>query len=160
MNKLMLRAGLPLVAVVAALAWFTFASRGKKAASSHLPAKVGRGGQTLQIDAENSCPATMHVSFESLSKSSGQPPSLQSSEKIPAGTSSWNIDVPPGVGGYIELDADRPNPGDSLTMRIRMNGRLLDEQTDKLNAPPDPKTAFLLRDHFDDYSDPAQQADR
>jgi hypothetical protein len=160
MNKFMLRAGLPLVAVVAALAWFTFGSRGKKAASSHLPAKVGRGGQTLQIDAENSCPATMRVSFESLSKSSGQQPSLQSSEKIPAGTSSWNIDVPPGVGGYIELDADRPNPGDTLTMRIRMNGRLLDEQTDKLNAPLEPKTAFSLQDHFDDYSDPAQQAGR
>ena len=102
----------------------------------------------------------MRVSFESLSKPSGQRPSLQSSEKIPAGTSSWNIDVPPGVGGYIELDADRPNPGDTLTMRIRMNGRLLDEQTDKLNAPLEPKTAFSLQDHFDDYSDPAQQADR
>ena len=102
----------------------------------------------------------MRVSFESLSKSNGQQPSLQSSEKIPAGTSSWNVDVPPGVGGYIELDADRPNPGDTLTMRIRMNGRLLDEQTDKLNAPLERKTAFSLRDHFDDYSDPAQQADR
>ena len=82
MSKLMLRAGLPLVGVVAALAWFTFGSRGKSAASgSHLPAKVGRGGQTLQIDAENSCPATMRVSFESLSKPIGQQPLLQSSEK-------------------------------------------------------------------------------
>jgi hypothetical protein len=159
MSKLLLRAGLPLVVVVM-LAWFIFGSRGKSVASSHLPAKVGRGGQTLQIDAENSCPATMRVSFESLGKSIGQQPPLQSSEEIPAGTSSWNIDVPPGVGGYIELDADRPNPGDSLTMRVRMNGRLLDEQTDKLNAPLEPKTAFSLRDHFDDYSDPAQQADR
>ncbi len=75
MSKLLLRAGLPLVGVVAALAWFIFGSRGKSAASgSHLPAKVGRGGQTLQIDAENSCPATMRVSFESLSKSIGQQP--------------------------------------------------------------------------------------
>ena len=161
MSKLMLRAGLPLVGVVAALAWFTFGSRGKSAASgSHLPAKVGRGGQTLQIDAENSCPATMRVSFESLSKPVGQQPLLQSSESIPAGKSSWNIDVPPGVGGYIQLAADRPNPGDTLTLRIRMNGRLLDEQTDELNAPLEPKTAFSLQDHFDDYSDPAQQADR
>ena len=127
---------------------------------SHLPAKVGRGGQTLQIDAENSCPATVRVSFESLSKSISQQQALQSSENIPAGKSSWNIDVPPGVGGYIQLAADGPNPGDTLTLRIRMNGRLLDEQTDKLNAPLEPKTAFFLRDHFDDYSDPAQQANR
>lgn len=159
MNKLLLRAGLPLVGV-AALAWFTFGPKGKRAASSHLPEKVGRGGQTLQIDAENSCPATMRVSFENLSQPVGQQPSLQSSQKIPAGESSWNIDVPPGIGGYIELDADRPNPGDTLSMRIRMNGRLLDEQTDKLNSPLQPKAAFFLRDHFDDYSDPAQQADR
>jgi hypothetical protein len=160
MSKLMLRAGLPLVGVVAALAWFTFGPKGKSASSSRLPAKVGRGGQTLQIDAENSCPATMRVSFENLSKPIGQQQLLQSSEKIPAGTSSWNIDVPPGVGGYIELGADHPNPGDKLTMRIRMNGRLLDEQMDTLNAPLEPKTAFFLQDHFDDYSDPAQQANR
>ena len=160
MSKLLLRAGLPLVGVVT-LAWFIFGSRGKSAASgSHLPDKVGRGGQTLQIDAENSCRATMRVSFESLSKSIGQQSPLQSSENIPAGKSSWNIDVPPGVGGYIQLAADSPNPGDTLTMRIRMNGRLLDEQTDKLNAPLEPKTGFFLRDHFDDYSDPAQQANR
>ena len=103
MSRLLLRAGLPLVGVVA-LVWLVFASRGKSVASSHIPAKVGRGGQTLQIDAENSCPATMRVSFENLSKSNGQPQSLQSSEKIAAGKSSWNIDVPPGVGGYIELE--------------------------------------------------------
>jgi len=159
MSKQLLRVGLPLL-IVAALAWFAFARKGKSAAASRLPAKVGRGGQTLQIDAENSCPATMRVSFESLSKPAGQPPPLQSSQKIPAGESSWNIDVPPGVGGYIELDADGPNPGDTLSMRIRMNGRLLDEQTDKLNSPLQPKAAFSLRDHFDDYSDPAQQANR
>ena len=159
MNKLLLRAGLPLV-VVAALAWLVFRSRGRNAASAHLPEKIGRGGQTLEIDAENSCPATMRVSFESLSKPAGQQSSIQSSQKIPAGESSWNIDVPPGVGGYIELDADRPNSGDTLSMRIRMNGRLLDQQTDKLNGALQPKAAFFLRDHFDDYSDPAQQANR
>jgi hypothetical protein len=160
MSKLTLRTVLPLVGILAAVAWFTFGPKGKGAAQSHLPMKVGRGGQTLQIDAENSSPATMRVSFESLSKPVGQRQLLQSSEKIPAGTSSWNIDVPPGVGGYIELGADRPNPGDKLTMRIRMNGRLLDEQTDTLNAPLQPKTVFFLQDHFDDYSDPAQQANR
>ena len=161
MRKLPLRAGLPLVGIVATLAWFTFGTRGKSAASgNHLPAKVGRGGQTLQIDAESSSPATMRVSFEDLSKSAGQQPVMERWESIPAGARSWSIDVPPGVGGYIKLGADHPNPGDTLTMRIRMNGRLLDEQTDQLNAPLEPKTAFFLRDHFDDYSDPAQQANR
>ena len=160
MSKRMSRAGVALVAVVAAIAWFTFGSRGKSASDSHLPAKVGRGGQTLQIDAESSSAATMRVSFENPSKPAGQRQLLQSFEKVPAGASSWNIDVPPGVGGYIQLGADHPNPGDKLTMRIRMNGRLLDEQTDILKAPLEPKTAFFLQDHFDDYSDPSQQANR
>lgn len=159
MNKLLLRTALPLI-VIAALAWFAFGRKGGSASASHLPEKVGRGGQTLEIDAQNSCPATMRVSFENPSKLAGQEPSIQSSQKILAGESSWSIDVPPGVGGYIELDADRPNPGDTLSMRIRMNGRLLDQQTDKLDSPLQPKAAFFLRDHFDDYSDPAQQADR
>lgn len=159
MNKPLLRAAVPLV-IVAALAWFVFGRKGRGASASHLPTKVGRGGQTLEIDAQNSGPATMRVSFENLSKPAGQQPAIQSWQKIPAGESSWSIDVPPGVGGYIELDADRPNPGDTLTMRIRMNGRLLDQQTDKLNGALEPKAAFFLRDHFDDYSDPAQQANR
>jgi hypothetical protein len=161
MRKMLLRAGLPLVGVVAMLAWFTYGPKGKSVASgNHIPAKIGRGGQTLQIDAESSSSATMRVSFEDLSKPVGEQQSLQSWENIPAGTRSWSIDVPPGVGGYIELGADHPNPGDTLAMRVRMNGRLLDEQTDKLDAPLEPNTAFFLQDHFDDYSDPAQQANR
>lgn len=161
MRTPLLRAGLGLAAIIAMLAWFTYGPKGNGGASeNHIPAQVGRGGQTLRIEAESSSPATMRVSFEHLSKPVGQPQSLQSWENIPAGARSWRIDVPPGVGGYIELGADHPNPGDTLTMRVRMNGKLLDEQTDTLNAPLEPNAAFFLQDHFDDYSDPAQQANR
>jgi hypothetical protein len=53
---------------------------------------------------------------------------------------------------YIELDADHPNAGDTLTMRVHMNGKLADEQTDKLDQPLEPNTAFFVQDHYDDYS--------
>ena len=161
MRKLLVRGGLSLLGIALTLTWWTYGPKGRSVASEdHIPAKVGAGGQALQIEAESSSPATMRVSFEDLSKSVGEQELLQSWEKIPAGTHSWTIDVPLGVGGYIELGADHPNTGDTLSMRVRMNGRLLDEQTDKLNAPLEPNTAFFLQDHFDDYSDPAQQANR
>lgn len=161
MRKVLVRGGLLVLGVVAMLAWFTYGPKRKSVASeNHIPSKISTGGQTLQIDAESGSPATMRVSFEDLSKPVGKQQLLQSWEKIPAGTRSWSIDVPPGVGGYIELGADHPTTGDTLTMRVRMNGRLLDEQTEKLNAPLEPNTAFFLQDHFDDYSDPAQQANR
>jgi hypothetical protein len=161
MRKLLVRGGLSLLGIALTLTWWTYGPKGRSVASEdHIPAKVGTGGQALQIEAESSSPATMRVSFEDLSKSVGEQELLQSWENIPAGTHSWSIDVPLGVGGYIELGADHPNTGDTLSMRVRMNGRLLDEQTEKLNAPLEPNTAFFLQDHFDDYSDPAQQANR
>jgi hypothetical protein len=47
---------------------------------------------------------------------------------------------------------DHPNVGDTLTMRVHMNGKLVDEQTDKLDQPLEPNTAFFVQDHYDDYS--------
>jgi hypothetical protein len=159
MRKLLIRGGLSALGVVTALLWFSYGPKGKSVASqSHIPTKVGTGGQTLEIDAESSSPATMSVSFDNLSKPIGEQLLLNTWEKIPAGTHSWSIDVPAGVGGYIELDADHPNVGDSLTMRIHMNRKLVDEQSEKLNSPLEPNTAFFLQDHFDDYSNRAPEA--
>jgi hypothetical protein len=40
-----------------------------------------------------------------------------------------------------------------------MNGKLVDEQTDKLDGPLEPNTAFFVQDHNDDYSKAAEQAE-
>jgi hypothetical protein len=158
MRKLLVRGGLSVLGIALTLAWWTYGPKGKSTASeSHIPAKIGAGGQTLEIEVESSGPATMRVSFEQLDKPVGEQQLLQSWEKAPGGAHSWSIDVPPGVGGYIELEADHPNPSDTLSMRVRMNGNLVDEQTDKLSSPLEPNTAFFLQDHFDDYSRAAQQ---
>ena len=159
MKRLLVRGAFALLGLAVTLAWWTYGSKGKTPPSqSTIPAKVGSGGQMLEIEAENSTAATMRVSFEQLDKPLGEQILLQSWEKIPAGTRMWTIDVPPGVGGYIELGADHPNAGDTLTMRVHMNGNLADEQTDKLDQPLEPNTAFALQDHFDDYSKAAEQA--
>ena len=44
---------------------------------------------------------------------------------------------------------------DTLTMGVRMNGNFVHEQREKLNS-----SAFFLRNHFDDNSTAARQADR
>ena len=65
---------------------------------------------------------------------------------------SWSVDVPSQVGGYIEIQADSPNVGDKLRMRLKVNGRVVDEQSEKLDQPLQAGTAFFLQDHFQDYS--------
>jgi hypothetical protein len=161
MRKLLIRGGLSLLGTAVMLAWWSYGPHGKSGAApvNYIPAKVGAGGQMLQVDAESTCAATMRVSFEQLDKPPGEQIILNSSEKVPAGTKSWSIDVPSGVGGYIELEADHPNAGDTLTMRVHMNGKLVDEQTDKLDGPLEPNTAFFVQDHYDDYSKAAEQAE-
>jgi hypothetical protein len=153
MRKLLIRGGLSLLGLAVTLAWWTYGPAGKQVASqSHIPAKVGDGGQMLEIDTETSSASTMRVSFDQLDKPAGEQQLLDSWEKIPAGSRSWSIDVPGGVGGYIELQADHPKVGDTITMRVHMNGKLVDDQTDRLEKDLEPNTAFFVQDHFDDYS--------
>ena len=99
----------------------------------------------------------MSVTFEQLDKPSGQQELLNSWEDIPAGARSWTILMPAGIGGYVELEATKPSPGAEISMRVRMNGELVDEQADKLEKALEPNTAFFVQNHFDDYSKAAHR---
>ena len=158
LKKLLIRGGLSLLGTAAILTWWTIhpgTSNVKQEA--RIPAKFGDGGNRLDISVESSTPATMSVDFNDHTKEVGSQMLAHALEKIPAGSHSWSIDVPAHIGGYIELEADHPNAGDKLTMRVRMNGSLVDEQTDSLEKPLEPNTAFFLQDHFDNYSQAAQE---
>jgi hypothetical protein len=159
MTRLLIRAGVALLGMVIMLAWWTYGPHKHTtvASSSHIPAKVADGGQKLEIEINTSCPARMRVSFDQLGKPAGEQQLLQSWEDVPAGERSWTVDVPGGVGGYIELEATNPGVGAQLSMRIRMNGELVDEQSDKLEKALEPNTAFFVQDHFDDYSKAARR---
>jgi hypothetical protein len=152
-KKLAIRGGLALLGMGATLAWWTLHPGDSNTKSAdHIPAKVWAGGNTLDIEVDSSSAATMRVSFTDHEKPAGSQPTLETWEKIPAGARSWSIDVPSGVGGYIEIEADKPNAGDKLTMRVKMNGHSVDEQSEKLEGALQPGTAFFVQDHFDDYS--------
>ena len=153
MNKLFLRIGLSAAGLAVALLWWTYHDTGSKAQSvSHIPAKLAAGGNQLEISADATTASTLRVSFEDLGKPAGQQILIESWEKVPAGSRSWTIDVPGGVGGYIELNADHPNPGDTLTARIKINGQEIDHQTDKLERALEPNTAFFVQFHYEDFS--------
>jgi hypothetical protein len=148
MYKLFLRIGLPVFCFGVTLLWWTYHDTGSKAQSvSHIPAKVAGGGNQLEISTEATTASTLRVSFEDLRKPAGQQLLMESWEKIPAGTRSWTIEVPSGMGGYIELNADHPNPGDTLIAPIKINGKDVDHQADKLERALGPNTAFFVQFH-------------
>ena len=164
LRKLLIRIGTSLLGLAAVLAWWTWGPSSKVGSvktQASIPVLVGSGGQKLQVDSETSAAAKLRISFEDLSKPVGRQMLLDSWEKIPAGARSWTVDVPAGIGGYIELEAEAPKPGDKLTLRVHVNDKLVDEQSESLDRPLEPNTAFFLQDHFDDYSqaESAQESD-
>jgi hypothetical protein len=160
MNRLLLRVGLSIFGCVATLLWWTYRDKVSSVqSSSHIPAKVAEGGNQLEVSVEASTACTMRIDFNDLRKPSGQQMLLQSWEKIPAGSHTWTIDVPSGIGGYIELNADHPNSGDTLTERVKINGKEVAHQTDRLNGALEPNSAFFVQLHYDDYSKASSEAD-
>jgi hypothetical protein len=158
MKKLLIRGGLALLGMAITLTWWTIRPDGHKVQqSSSIPARVGAGGNTMEISVEGAGAATMRVGFEDLSKPAGSQEVLDSWEKVPAGAHNWSIDVPSGLGGYVEFEADAPKVGDKLTMQIRMNGELVADQGETLDSPLEPNYAFALQEHFDDYSKARQE---
>jgi hypothetical protein len=152
-KKLAIRGGLALLGIGAALAWWTIhAGESNTKSPDHIPAKVWSGGSNLEIAVESSSAATMRVSFTDHDMPAGSQPTLETWETIPPGSHSWSIDVSPGVGGYIEIEADHPSVGDKLTMHVKANGHAVDDQSEKLDSALQPGTAFFLQDHFQDYS--------
>jgi len=153
MRKFILRLGFSALGVTATLLWWTYHNTGSSAQSvSHIPAKVGEGGNRLVVEAATTTPSTLRLNFEDLRKPAGQQILLESWEKISAGPHSWTVDIPSGIGGYIELEADHPNPGDMLTQRIRINGKEVDSQSERLDSALQTNTAFFVQFHSDDFS--------
>ena len=153
MNRLLMRLGLSVLGTVITLLWWTYHDKGSHAQSmSHVPAKLAQGGNQLVIEAEASTASTLRIDFEDLSKPVGEQILMNAWEKMPAGTHTWTVDIPSGIGGYIELEADHPNPGDRLTQRIKVNGKEVDSQSEKLDSALEPNTAFFVQFQRNDFS--------
>jgi hypothetical protein len=153
MKRILIRLGLSVLGTLVTLLWWTYHDKGSSAQSmSHIPAKVADGGNQLVIEVEGSTASTMRIDFEDLSKPSGQQILLNAWEKVPAGPHNWAVDIPSGVGGYIEFEADHPNPGDTLTQRVKVNGKEVDSQSERLDGALQPNTAFFVQFQRNDFS--------
>jgi hypothetical protein len=155
MKKLLLRLGLSVLGTVATLLWWTYHDKGSSSSAqsmSHIPAKVADGGNQVTIEVDGSTPSTLRVDFQDLSKPMGHQILLNAWEKVPSGAHSWMVDIPNGIGGYIEFEADHPNPGDTLTQRVKINGKEVDSQSERLDSALQPNTAFFVQFERDDFS--------
>lgn len=133
------------------LAWWTFSQNNvsTQSVATAIPERVwGGGAGALTIEAETSSRAQMSVSFSR----DGEDGYLESVEEIGAGSHRWTIDVPREVGGYVELGAVAPKPGDTLSIRVLADGRSVFEDSDRLEEALEPGYAFFLQAYFADYA--------
>jgi hypothetical protein len=149
MGNLLKRGVVSVLGMAAVLAYWSFRGGSSGESMDKIPAKVWAGGGQLSIDVETTCPARMSVTFGERDKEDGK--SLEAWQKIPAGRHSWTIDVPPRVGGYIDLTAEEPKVGDRLSWTIRANGRVVDQQSETLEQPLRDGYAFGVQVYVEDY---------
>jgi hypothetical protein len=158
MKNLLIRAGIAVLGVVITLTWWTIRKGDSHTQSAnHIPAKVWAGGHTLEVEIESSCTAKMSVTFSDHTKPIGEQTTLETYESVAAGSHSWSIDVPAGVGGYVELEAEAPKVGDTLKMKIKVDGKFVDEDGQKLESPLAAGYVFAVQQHYDDYSKAAEE---
>jgi hypothetical protein len=146
--------GKTLLGLAVVLAWWTFRGPGDSdtETSSSIPTVVWDGGAgQLSIHAETSAPAQMRVSFYEESESDDGR-SLETHEDVAPGIHSWTISVPANVGGYVELSATDPQPGATLRWTLQASGKLVDEQSERLDQPLQEGYGFFLQTYFDDYA--------
>jgi hypothetical protein len=144
-----------LVGLALVLSWWTLRGGGDSntETTSKIPTVVWDGGAgQMTIHAETSCAAQMRVGFSDHREGVKDPRDLNAWEDIPAGSHSWTIDVPADVGGYVELSAAEPKPGDHLRWSIEVGGATVDEQSDTLEKALEPGWGFALQSYFDDYA--------
>jgi hypothetical protein len=155
MSKKIMTSALGLVLV---LGWWTFRDKffggtNASAASDRIPAKVWEGGNALTIEVESSDPGVLRAYFAATARNSGTPVrSLDTYEKVPAGSHAWRVDVPDAVGGDLEFQADNPKPGSRIRWTVRSGSRTLAQDSETLNAPLQANEAFLLKYDGDDFA--------
>jgi hypothetical protein len=135
------------------LAWWTLRGDNVETeTASQIPNRVWEGGAgTLSIEVDASTPSTMRASFGEHDEGRSLR-SMETWQEVAAGHHSFTIDVPAGVGGYIELGAVAPEPGDTLSWTLSAGGEVVDEQSETLEQPLEKGYAFFIQAYFDDYA--------
>jgi hypothetical protein len=121
---------------------------------SHIPDKVwdGGGGKVV-VETETTDAARVSLSFETNTSidDSGHK-MLETWERVGAGLHTWVIDVPEGVGGTAEIDAESPKVGSRVRIAVKVDGRTVAEDTQALNEPLRAGYGFFAQVALEDYA--------
>lgn len=121
---------------------------------SHIPDKVwDGGGGTIVVETETTDPARVSISFETNSPvDSPDHKMLETWERVAAGSRTFTIEVPPGVSGTAEVEAEGPKPGSRVRVAVKVGGRTTAEDGEVLNGPLKAGEAFFAQVHLEDYA--------
>jgi hypothetical protein len=157
MKGLMKKSVMAILGVVLMLGWWSI--RGwfegsASAGSSHIPSKIWEGGGgPVTIEVESSEPGRVSASFEThLQPDDPNHKFLESWEKVDAGKHRFTIDIPPNVGGTVEMSVGSPQVGSTVHVSVRIGERLVAEDSSTLDAPLQPGYGFFAQVHLDDYA--------
>lgn len=134
MQNLMKRAAVAVLGMIVTLAWWSIRGDDTTEGMNSIPTVVWSGGAgKVTIEVESSEPSRMALM---LSQNTEDGKSLEAHELVAAGRHSWTIDVPADVSAHISLSAEnKPAVGAKMSWTIKVNGRVIDTQENKLEEP-------------------------
>ena len=78
--------------------------------------------------------------------------SLETWQKVGAGTHAFNVSVPPDVSGSVWLGVEKPKVGATIKLAVKVDGKLVGEDFDRLEAPLEAGYGFAIGVDLDDYA--------
>ncbi len=139
--------------VVICIAVWTIQDRltgGGSDSMNSIPTEVwGGGGGVVTIEAQASQPGNISVTFASDDPNTDY---LETWQEIPAGTTTFEIDVPANVSGEVWLRIDEPAVGATVHVAVKVDGRVVSESSDHLDAPLEAGYGFSVGIEMEDFA--------
>jgi hypothetical protein len=111
----------------------------------------GGGAGVVTIDAEASDPANISVSFASNTDDPDRE-YLETWQAIPAGKTTFEIDVPADVSGEVWVRIDEPKVGAKVKVTVRSKDRIVAEDWLRLDEPLEAGYGFSAGVGIGDYA--------
>ena len=129
-------------------------SGGGSQSADAIPAEVwGGGGSVVTIEAEASAPASISASFDNnRAIDDSDHEYLETWQELDAGPHTFNISIPPDVSGSVWLRIDKPDVGATIKLAVKVDGKLVKEDFDRLEAPLEAGYGFSIGIELDDYA--------
>ena len=131
--------------------WFTDEA---SASLSNIPKVVwDGGGGTVVIEVETTGPARVSASFETRNGVDDDDHKfLDSWEKVGPGHHTFQVEVPPNVGGTAEVSAEDPQVGAQVRIQVKVDGQVVAEDSGTLTEPLQSGYGFFAQVHLEDHA--------